>query len=208
MSNTFTPKSRRLKVEFGAIGGVNFSDFSHSIGERGFDEGDNTSQRSFDYENTTSIHFGAYVESSLPFFNNKLSLFVEALYFSFDSNEIPTGIAGQQAVNTPFQFRNLDFTGGARYYLYLNPQSNNVLYKLFVESGVSVGFNARTRLPGLLNRDTDNKNLVSVPLGIGLKAGRFALSYRYYLNRDLLGSYINRSSNLQMQTVNLSVKIF
>ncbi len=200
-TNNFTPKSNQFKMEVGVIGGASFTSFTH---EREF-----FGKTTFEFEDKIAPKPGIYIESYLPIYNNKLSLFVEASYQSYTSknknnSSISTRLGGQE-----LKYKSLNLTSGIRIYSFLNPKSTSHKVRLYLEPSITLPFNKKTRLEPVLSRDSDVTLTPYFALGIGLKYKRFGISYRHNSTIDILNLFSqSRKSELKIRTLALSAAIF
>lgn len=199
--HAFVSTDKKTKTTFGVFAGLDVTSFEHFL-----------YNTTYTFDTTTGLRVGAFIENTLPFYNNKLSLFFDAGYTAFhikspaDNNSIG---AIQIENRNDITYKSLDFTGGIKFYFFLNPTSSKELIKLYLEAGVSLIVQQKTKWEPLISSDSEMIPIATnFPVGVGIHYKKYILGYRCYSSRNILSSYQNRDSALLIHSIHLGFTLF
>ncbi len=199
-------KTRRDLFNLSARPRINRSSFSihNNAGFLTFD--------AVDYNNKLDFGLGIDAEIVMPFFRNKWAIAVEPTFYKgFKAAKEVEGIdfMKDRELIMEVSLRSWELPVGVRYYMFLNERSKisvNAYYMLDFGSGSKVDFSGP--------RSTFYKGIKLTPqptfiLGLGYKFNnKFGLEARYYLERDLTGSYLYWHSDYNTVSLTLGISLF
>lgn len=141
--------------------------------------------RKISFDEEWSFRLGLEAEFILPFHKDKWSIFIEPTYQYYKSS------IQVDAVKSSADYKSIELPLGLRHYFFLNNKS-----KLFLNAAYVIDFNLNSTI-NVENRILlEVKTRINFALGAGYKyADRYSFEFRYDMDRDLLGEYINFTSS-------------
>lgn len=148
------------------------------------------------YPNKTNLRIGLEIEMILPFHRNKWGITIEPSYFCFKGQEeIPMGTAS-------IDYGSIEFPIGIRHYFHLNENSKIFLAVQYIPT---LNIDSKSTII-VYSTYYDVNPLQSFAFSGGLCFKRISAELKYYTNRDLLGDYINWSTDYQRFSILLGYK--
>lgn len=154
--------------------------------------------RNADFSVETTIRIGLEVELVLPFLRNRLSIFAEPTYQSYQSETTNT----LQSLNSTY--RSIEIPLGMRYNFFLN--ENN---RIFINTGILIDFNINSfiEFEGEMTTQEFEPSL-NLFFGVGYSYKRFSIETRVGTNRDLLPTFLNFGADFRSTTLILGYRLF
>ena len=151
----------------------------------------NTSNiKNTDFENVLGFRIGLEAEAILPFNKNKWGLLFEPTYQY--SNSTGKNSLGHATI----QYNSIEFAVGVRYNLFLN-KNLSLYFNGFYIPSYSTDFHSTIDFDYPFASPLNIKSMGSQAFGGGIKHKKISAEFRYYTNREILGSYLNWYSDYQ-----------
>lgn len=159
--------------------------------------------RDTDFKNSTEVSLGIGLEYVLPFNQNKWAIFAEPTYQSFSGEEtIPYLNTSTQSVK--IDYKSLEIPLGIRHYFFLNKQS-----KLFLSGALGLDFvMGDKKIHFERSEDLNINSGLNLILGMGYMYNKYLIELKAGTNRNLLGEYINWSSDYQTVAISIGYNLF
>ena len=194
--SSYEPKQQKNNLHLSIKPGIRSNKFQ--INREGFDD------RTLDYGNIVSYRLGLEAEYILPFNSNKWSILLEPTIHSFNGNKSSNLKANnnQESEQVDLDYKSIEFSLGARHYLYL---SNNS--KLFFNTFYVFDFNGSSSITFEVKSDLEISQQSYFSVGLGyMYADKFSLEVRNGFNNDVLWNVDSYSSDYKNISLILGYK--
>lgn len=155
------------------------------------------SKYDFDFGSKVSYRIGADLEYTLPFNNNKWSLFLDPNYQSYEND----GKNGSMNMEVSYKF--IEIPMGVRHYMYLSDKS-----RLFADAAYIASVNLGDNYVKYGETKLDVGNNSALALGIGYGYQKYSIEARYAFKHGILDNYVSWGSNFSSISIILGYKLF
>lgn len=167
--------------------------------------------RNFNFDNEFGYRFGLEAEIILPFNKNKWSIIIEPTYrqsYKSEKSREASNVSGGILVSK-VDYISIELPIGFRHFFYLNDGSKifaNLSCIFDIENNSSIEF---IRNDGSKLEELEIKTSYNFALGIGYKfIDRYSFELRYQTSREILGDYLNWSSDFNTVSLILGYSLF
>lgn len=163
-----------------------------------------------DLGNKLNLRFGIESEFILPFNKNKWGIIIEPTYQYYKSDKTTeTNNVSGGIIVTEVNYQSIELPIGVRHYFFLNDKSKvyaNISYIFDYNKTSKIKL---TRKDGTIINSLEIKSRRNLGLEIGYKfKDKYSVGMKYQTGRDILGNYLNLTSNYSTFSIIFGFKLF